>query len=94
MAEWTSRQKKETTERVLGLGRRTREEIVKWNQMTTLRFQTGDETTDTPEEAKKLHLTTLWCHAVIIYVHNAAFRKLICISRSTSHTSELEVTRL
>ena len=79
----------------MGVGKRTRKEIVKWNQMTTLRFQTGDETTDTPGlYAKKLHLTTLWCHAVIIYVHNAAFRKLICISRSTSHTSELEVTRL
>ena len=31
------------TERVIGLGRKTREEIVKWNQMTVLRFQTrGD----------------------------------------------------
>ena len=30
------------TERVTGLGRRTREEIAKWNQMTTQRFQTGD----------------------------------------------------
>ena len=40
-AEWTSRQKKGKTERVLGLGRRTREEIIKWNQMTALRFQTG-----------------------------------------------------
>ena len=29
------------TERVTGLGRRTREEIEKWNQMTALRFQTG-----------------------------------------------------
>ena len=29
------------TERVNGLGRRTREEIAKWNQMTALRFQTG-----------------------------------------------------
>ena len=29
------------TERVTGLGRRTREEIAKWNQMTALRFQTG-----------------------------------------------------
>ena len=29
------------TERVTGLGRRTREEMVKWNQMTALRFQTG-----------------------------------------------------
>ena len=32
---------KDKTERVAGLGRRTREEIVKWNQMTALRFQTG-----------------------------------------------------
>ena len=40
--EWTSRQKKkDKTERVIGLGRRTREETVKWNQTTTLRFQTG-----------------------------------------------------
>ena len=39
--EWTSRQKKkDKTKRVIGLGRRTREEIVKWNQMTALRFQT------------------------------------------------------
>ena len=28
------------TERVTGLGRRKREEIAKWNQMTALRFQT------------------------------------------------------
>ena len=28
------------TERVTGLGRRPREEISKWNQMTALRFQT------------------------------------------------------
>ena len=33
--------KKDKIERVIGLGRRTREEIVKWNQMTALRFQTG-----------------------------------------------------
>ena len=32
---------KDMTERVTGLGRRTREEIAKWNQMTALRFQTG-----------------------------------------------------
>ena len=43
--EWTSRQKKkDKTERVTGLGRRTRAEIVKWNQMTALRFQTSDIT--------------------------------------------------
>ena len=32
---------KDKTERVTGLGRRTRKEIAKWNQMTALRFQTG-----------------------------------------------------
>ena len=31
---------KDNTERVIGLGRRTREEIAKWNQMTALKFQT------------------------------------------------------
>ena len=36
------------TERVTGLGRRTREEIVKWNQMTALRLQTGGEISDIP----------------------------------------------
>ena len=30
-----------TRQRAMGLGRETREETVKWNQMTTLRFQTG-----------------------------------------------------
>ena len=39
---------KDKTERVKGLGRRTREEIAKWNQMTALRFQTGGETSDIP----------------------------------------------
>ena len=34
-------EKKDKTGRVTGLGRRTREEIVKWNQMTALRFQRG-----------------------------------------------------
>ena len=32
---------KDKTERVTGLGRRTREEIAKWNQMTALRFRQG-----------------------------------------------------
>ena len=32
---------KDKTDRVTGLGRRTRKEIAKWNQMTALRFQTG-----------------------------------------------------
>ena len=32
--------RKNKTERVIRLGRRTREAIVKWSQMTALRFQT------------------------------------------------------
>ena len=32
---------KDQTERITGLGRRTREEIAKWNQMIALRFQRG-----------------------------------------------------
>ena len=35
--------KKDKTERVIRLGRRTRKETVKWNQMTVLRFQTGGD---------------------------------------------------
>ena len=43
--------KKDNTERAKGLGRKTREEIVKWNQMTAPRFQIGGrgvETSDIP----------------------------------------------
>ena len=32
---------KDKMKTVTGLGRRTREEVVKWNQMTALRFRTG-----------------------------------------------------
>ena len=35
------KRKKDKTEIVIGLFRRTREEMVKWNKMTALRFQTG-----------------------------------------------------
>ena len=34
-------EEKGKTQRITGLGRRTRQEIVKWNQMTALRFQIG-----------------------------------------------------
>ena len=43
LEERASRQKKDKTERVTRLGRRTREEIAKWNRMTALRFQTGED---------------------------------------------------
>ena len=35
------KEKKDKTNRVTGYYRRTREEIVQWNQMTSLRLQTG-----------------------------------------------------
>ena len=38
--------KKDETETVTGLGRTTREEIGKWNQMTALRFLTEGGTSD------------------------------------------------
>ena len=47
--EWTSRQKKDKTGRVIRLVRRTREAIAKWNQMTALRFQTGGRHQTSPE---------------------------------------------
>ena len=38
--EWPSRQeKKKSTERAMGVGRRRRERIVKWDQMTALRLK-------------------------------------------------------
>ena len=39
---------KDKTERVTELGRRTREEIAKQNQMTALRFQTGGRNQTSP----------------------------------------------
>ena len=56
--ERTSRQKKDQIERVTGLGRRTREAIAKWNQMTALRSQTGWETLDIPGDEAKAAATT------------------------------------
>ena len=38
--------KKNETERATALDRETREEIAKWNQITTLRFQTERNTSD------------------------------------------------
>ena len=41
--EKKKKERKDKTERVTGLSRRPRKEIVKWNQMTALRFETwGD----------------------------------------------------
>ena len=41
------------TERVTGLGRRTREEIAKWNKMTALRFQTGRRHQTSPASLRR-----------------------------------------
>ena len=44
--------KKDKIEMVTGLGRRTREAIAKWNQMTALRFQTGGRHQTSPGKRK------------------------------------------
>ena len=46
--EWASRQEKDKTDRAMEAGRRRREDIVKWNQMTILRFQTVGKISDIP----------------------------------------------
>ena len=53
--ELVSRKKKARTERVTGFGRRTLEEIVKWNQMTALRLQTGGRHQDIPGFSSGIH---------------------------------------
>ena len=40
--------KKDKTERITGLGRKTREEIVKWNQNDSPEIPVRGETSDTP----------------------------------------------
>ena len=47
------------TERVTGLGRRTSEEIAKWNQMTALRFQTGERHQTSPASLRGTHQQAL-----------------------------------
>ena len=49
--------RKKKTERVIGLGRRTRQEIVKWNQMAALRFQTGGRHHTSPASLRWRGLT-------------------------------------
>ena len=51
------------TERVTGLGRRTREEIAKWNQMTALRFQTGGRHQTSPASLLGCHGNTQITHS-------------------------------
>ena len=48
--------KKDKTERATGLGRKTRVEIVKWNQMTALRFQTRGRHQTFPDSACEAHI--------------------------------------
>ena len=42
------KQRKDKTERAMEVGQRTREEIVTWNQMTALKFQTEVKRKTTP----------------------------------------------
>ena len=53
------------TERVTGLGR-TREEIAKWNQMTTPRFQTGGRHQTSPASLRGLVVKGLMMMMMIL----------------------------
>ena len=41
MGQKAGKKKEDKIERAMAVGRRTREDILKWNQMTVLRIQTG-----------------------------------------------------
>ena len=56
------------TERVTGLGRRTRKEIAKWNQMTALRFKRGGETSDIPGLPSGANSSTTFPAAFILHL--------------------------
>ena len=56
---------KDKTERTVRVGRRTREETVKWNQMTALRFQTGGRHQTT--------LTSFWGTWLKVLVSHKAY---------------------
>ena len=53
------------TERVTGLGRRTSEEIAKWNQMTALRFQTGWRHQTTPASLRGREKKAHYIHKLL-----------------------------
>ena len=76
---------KDKTERVTGLGRRTREEIAKCNQMTALRFQTGGRRQTSPASlrgqvrgvTKECKARTSWYHKPFHPFINTRFLKSI-----------------
>ena len=83
------------TERVTGLGRRTREEIAKWNQMTALRFQTVGRHQTSPaslpgEEKQKvdtLHVVeSEECIAFSLFKNNFLIHYKKRIDHAQSHT--------
>ena len=49
------KKEKEKTEKALEVGRRTREEIAKWNQMIALRFQTEGRHQTSPASLRGRH---------------------------------------
>ena len=49
-----SQQPEKKTERAAGVGRRTKEEKVKWNQMTAPKFQTGGRHQTSPASLQSL----------------------------------------
>ena len=74
--EWASMQeKKDKRERGTGLIRKTKEEIVEWNQMTALIFQTGGRHQTSPDS---LQGSLLWSR-----VPNMNFKGSVTFPKST-----------
>ena len=64
--------RKDKTERVIQLGRRTREEILKWNRMTALRFQTGGSHQTSPASLRGSGLRETFIKRYIVKRTNKA----------------------
>ena len=64
------------TERVTGLGRRTREEIAKWNQMTARRFQTGGRHQTSPASLRGATTTKAIIIIIMIYLSHGPILRL------------------
>ena len=74
------------TERVTGLGRRTREETAKWNQMTALRFQTEGRHQTSPSSLRGQRFLK-WPHLHSIWEEKKAF----CLRQNTCQLSPLNI---
>ena len=80
--------KKDQTERVIGLDRRTRQETVKWNQMTALRFQTGGRHQTSPDSLGGAGIKEMLIQHTLAHSH----RPKHTIIRNFKHSQKHKIT--